>query len=261
MEIFYNSENICIKIPVDYCQKDTMKNLCKVILSSTEHDAYWKVEGIYLNHALEEADILLSQKKLEKIYEKKHQYMNVNGDKGIFSKDNILLSKDELIENYADFAIYYMEVAVKPQSFHTGIVALETESDANYIYVSVENNSKIYIESLLQYMGIDSLKYVQIEKSNIEWGNNIFNDLILQYPEIESVIGEILSKMKKAGWMLKRRCIKTNCINKEKTLVYQFIKDTGEHLKLSVLKVERQFITSVLKIYIVTDHIRKDVDM
>lgn len=215
MKIFYNTGNICIEIPADYCQKDTMKNLCKIILSPIEHDTYWIVEGIYLNHALDEADISSSQKRLEKIYRKKYQHMNVNGGKGIFSKDSILLSTDELIENYADFAIYYMEVVMKPQSFHTGIIALETESDANYIYVRVENNSKVYVESILQYMGIDSLKYVQIEKSNIEWGNNIFDNLILQYPEFESVIGEILSKMKKEDWMLKKRCIKTNCINKE----------------------------------------------
>lgn len=259
MKVFYNEENICIEIPMDYCQKEAMTNLCKVILSLTEHEAYWIVEGRYLNHALDEIDIALSQKKLEKLFRKKNQNMNVNGVQGIFSKDHILLSKDELLDYYADLSICYMEVVAKPQSFHTGIIALETESDANYIYVRIENNSKTYVKNILQCMGIDCLKYVQIEKSNIDWNHHLFEYLILQYPEIESVIGEISRKMKEEEWMLQKQRIKTNCTNREKTLIYQFVKPMGETLNMPVLKVERKFTNSVLKTYIVRPCITKDV--
>ena len=48
-----------------------------------------------------------------------------------------------------------MEITVKPQNEVFAFPKIETEADANYIDIKINNNNKMCIDKLLKYMGID----------------------------------------------------------------------------------------------------------
>lgn len=71
MQIIYDRENVCIEISIDYEDVEAMNRLCDVVIEYSNSRCFWQVQGIYLNHTLDEKDILESQKNLSIYFIKK----------------------------------------------------------------------------------------------------------------------------------------------------------------------------------------------
>lgn len=241
MQIFYNAGIIRIAIPVDYDKKNIINRICNIVLSSSGRDSLWLVEGLFLNHALEEEDILSAQERLKFLYDKKCKKMNVAENGSIFQKDKIMVTKTELMQYFFDFANCYMEITVSPQKYDKWIVELGTEADANYIYVCIQESGKVCIQDLIEYIGIEKLSHIQIEKSNRDLEISMIHELIIQYPEIQKRIDKKIFEMEKKGWFKTKQYIKSYYIRREKVLVYELKKETGEYMKLPVLKLKNHY--------------------
>lgn len=249
MKIFYNKENIRIEIPMDYCQKDTMKELCSFIVSPMEI-TYWQVDGLYLNHSLDEEDISMAQKNLEKLYYLKQKTMNISENQGVFFKDSILLNKTELIEYFADFAIFYMEVTIYPKDISENIIKFGTDADADFVYVYIKENKKTYIQNILRYIGICKLRYVQINESDFHWKDIEFNQILFHYPEISYAIQMKILKLEQKGWTKKADYVTTYGLSKRKKLVYQFCKNGLDCIEIPILMLHGHWSSSILEVKI-----------
>lgn len=240
MQIFYNAGIIRIVIPVDYDKKNIINKIFNIVLSSSGRNSFWLVEGLFLNHAVEEENIFSAQERLKALYDKKCKKMNI-AENDIFQKDKIMVTKTELMQYFFDFANCYMEITARPQKYDKWIVELGTEADANYIYVCIKESGKVCIQDLVEYIGIEKLSHVQIERSNRDLEISMIHDLIIQYPEIQKRIDKQMFEMEKKGWFKSKQYIKSCYIRQEKVLVYELKKVTGEYMKLPVLKLKNHY--------------------
>lgn len=237
MRVFYDEENVCIEIAIDYCDEEAMKKLCKIIVYQEDARNLWKIEGIYLNHALGEDDISEAQKRLGKLFSEKGKNMNVTEKRRRSSKDHIILSKEELMEYFAFFAVYYMQVKIRPQNDNMNIIDFGTESDANYVYIKMKNTNKINILEVLQYVGIEKLNLLTCKEYDFVWSDNVFENIEKFFPEIGAYIENKMSGLKEDGWIKSEEYIKTHVLKKEMKLIYLLEKVTGETVEIPMLKI------------------------
>lgn len=71
MKIIYGKENVYIEITIDYDDVETMNRFCDAAIECSNSRCFWQVQGIFLNHALDEKDVLESQKNLSIYFLKK----------------------------------------------------------------------------------------------------------------------------------------------------------------------------------------------
>ncbi len=246
MQIIHSEKYTEIKIPVDYCNVSLMRELCKIIVNNTE-SGNWILRGLYLNHALDDEEILSAESRLENLFYKKMKKMNVTEEKH-FLEDLIVLTETELLDYFADFAIYYMEITVKPQNEVFAFPKIETEADANYIDIKINNNNKMCIDKLLKYMGIDKLKKIESENNNFAWNEQLFYSLKEKYSEIEDFIKYKSEILERHGLIKRKEYVKVHYWKKKMQLIFYVLNKNGDQLEIVLIEIRAKHRANRLQI-------------
>lgn len=239
MQIIYDREKIYIEIAIDYNDVETMNRLCDAVIEFSNSQCFWKVQGIYLNHTLDEKDIMESQKKLEHLFHKKGKHMNVTKMSGKLT-DCILLSKEELKNYFADFAICYMEIIIMAQDNGIDVLEFGTDSDSNYVYIKKKNSNNSGTLKLLQQVGIERLHTFICKKNDLAWDDDIFKSVSKRYPEINVFLEYKISALKKDGWTMQEEHVKNCILKKKKRLIYHLVKPNNEIMEIPILNIQYQ---------------------
>lgn len=247
MQIIYDRENLYIKIAIDYDDVEAMNRLCDAVIECSNSRCFWQVQGIYLNHALDEKDILESQKKLEHLFSKKGKCMNVTKMSGKLT-DCILLSKEEVKNYFADFAICYMEIIVTAQDNDIDILEFGTDSDSSYVYIKKKNSNNSSTLRLLQQVGIEQLHAFICGKNDLVWNDDIFESVGKRYPEINAFLEYKILALKEDGWTIQEEYVKNCSWKKKKRLMYHLSKANNEVMDMPILNIQYQHRNSSLVI-------------
>lgn len=246
MKIIYGKEIVYIEITIDYDDVETMNRFCDAAIECSNSRCFWQVQGIFLNHALDEKDVLESQKKLEHLFLKKGKCMNVTETSGKLT-DCILLSKEEVKSYLVDFAICYMEITVTAQDNDIDVLEFGTDSDSNYVYIKKKNRNNGSTLRLLQQVGIEQLHTFICGKNGLVWNDDIFESVGKKYPEINAFLEHKILALKKDGWMIQEEYVK-NCSWKKKRLMYHLSKANKEVRDVPILNIQYQHRNSLLVI-------------
>lgn len=236
MQIIYDEKNVYVKITIDYCDVDAMKRLCEIITEDKDNFELWEINGINLNHALDEKDIFESQKRLNKLFSKKGKCMNITEISERF-RDCISLNKKELIKYFADFSIYYMEIMVTAQNNSMDMIEFGTDSDSNYIYIKKEKSVNSVL-GLLQQIGIERLDTFTCKKNDLVWNDNIFECIGEKYPEINDYFEHKIIELKKDGWTIQEKHIKNCYWKKKKRLIYHLSKAGKKDMDIEISTIQ-----------------------
>lgn len=246
MQIIYSEKYMEMRIPVDYCNLGLMKKLCEIIVYGTGCEE-WVLKGLYLNRTLDDEDVLSAKSRLEKLFYKKLKKMNVAEEKH-FLADSIVLTTNELSEYFGDFAVYYMEIVVKPKNQTFVFPKMETEADANYLYVKMDNKNKVCINKLLKCIGVDKLKKIEYENSDCIWNENLFYRLKTKFSEIDDYMKYKTEVLKKYGLMKRNEGIKLQRWKRKIQLIFYISNKSGEQSEIVLLEITSKHKTNRLQI-------------
>lgn len=254
MRVYYNGVRnkgkICVEVPIDYSQKETMKQLGQILLSQI-NTKDWLVQGLGLNRVLEDEEMLPAQMALETLFNIKNKKMNVSMESGPGEKDNIFLDKEEVIEYFADFAVFYMEVTICPANKEEQILEISTEADACYVFVCVPEKRKQYAREIIKNIGVLELSYIEIGSYRYNWKDSNWAQLFLEYPEIKDFIEAKLLKMQNDGWTKGNEYTRTNQLSRKARLFYTFYLENGKQIESLILEFQYDSLCRVAKIKLV----------